>query len=273
MKVLVTGSSGYIGQHLCAFLKSKQHEVWGLDNTFGDETYIDEFRCIDITNQNDLIAGCWNDITFDAVIHLAALVQVGESVKDPLHYYQTNIQGTINCMKYISYDNFVFASTGAAAAPTSPYAISKFAAEQCVRQYLNDVPYTIFRFYNVIGSAGYEPTNPDGLFYNLMKAERTGQFNLYGDDYSTPDGTAIRDYVHVTDICRAHIHAYRYLENKGAQRIVSAVLVDKDLGREKPYRADHIGLVTENRYLFGFGLDYKGYLRNWPGIYACRTVY
>mgnify|MGYP006265665243 CR=1 FL=1 len=72
-------------------------------------------------------------------------------------------------------------------------------------------------------------------------------------------------------ITLAEIH--RYLENKGAQRIVSAVLVDKDLGREKPYRADHIGLVTENRYLFGFGLDYKGYLRNWPGIYACRTVY
>ncbi len=72
-------------------------------------------------------------------------------------------------------------------------------------------------------------------------------------------------------ITLAEIH--RYLENKGAQRIVSAVLVDKDLGRTKPYRADHVGLVTENRYLFGFGLDYKGYLRNWPGIFACRTIY
>ncbi|MEN9682228.1 MAG: hypothetical protein RLZZ627_2121 [Pseudomonadota bacterium] len=72
-------------------------------------------------------------------------------------------------------------------------------------------------------------------------------------------------------ITLAEIH--RYLEEKGAKRIVSAVLVDKDLGRTKPYRADHVGLVTENRYLFGFGLDYKGYLRNWPGIYACRTIY
>lgn len=72
-------------------------------------------------------------------------------------------------------------------------------------------------------------------------------------------------------ITLAEIH--RYLEGKGAKRIVSAVLVDKNLGREKPYRADHVGLVTENRYLFGFGLDYKGHLRNWPGIYACRTVY
>jgi hypoxanthine phosphoribosyltransferase len=65
----------------------------------------------------------------------------------------------------------------------------------------------------------------------------------------------------------------RYLLEKGAARVVSAVLIDKDLGRDKPHRADHIGLVTENRYLFGFGLDYKGHLRNWPGIYACRTVY
>ena len=72
-------------------------------------------------------------------------------------------------------------------------------------------------------------------------------------------------------ITLAEIH--RYLEEKGAARIVSAVLVDKDLGRDKPYRADHVGLVTENRYLFGFGLDYKGYLRNWPGIFACRTIY
>ena len=65
------------------------------------------------------------------------------------------------------------------------------------------MPYTIFRFFNVIGSAGFEPTNPDGLFYNLRKAEKTGTFNLYGDDYNTPDGSAIRDYVHVIEICYA----------------------------------------------------------------------
>lgn len=71
-------------------------------------------------------------------------------------------------------------------------------------------------------------------------------------------------------ITMAEIH--RYLKEKGARHIVSAVLVDKDLGRTKSFSADYVGLVTENRYLFGFGLDYKGYLRNWPGIYACRTM-
>ncbi len=206
-RVLVTGCSGYIGQHLCSYLKGSDYEVWGVDKVFPSETaeqYIDEFRCIDITKQDDLIAGCWNGITFDAVIHLAALVQVGESVNDPIHYYETNIQGTINCLRYLEYENFVFASTGAASTPPwSPYALSKVAAEQCVRQYLDNAPYTIFRFFNVIGSAGFEPTNPDGLFYNLMKSEKTGTFNLYGDDYNTYDGTAIRDYVHVVEICYA----------------------------------------------------------------------
>ena len=66
---------------------------------------------------------------------------------------------------------------------------------------------------------------------------------------------------------------HSYLERKGAKRIVSAVLIDKDLGREKPYKADHVGLVTPNRYLFGYGLDYKGQLRNWPGIFACTKTY
>lgn len=207
MRVLVTGSSGYIGQHLCKHLKSHDYEVWGVDNTFGDETYIDQFRCIDLKNENDLLAGGWHAMEFDAVIHLAAFVQVGESVKQPLAYYENNIQGTINAMRFFNYKNFVFASTGTAAQPNNPYALSKLVAEQCVRDYMSfgmaDLPYTIFRFYNVIGSAGYEPTNPDGLFYNLMKAEQTGQFNLYGTDYNTPDGSAIRDYVHVLEICYA----------------------------------------------------------------------
>ena len=206
-KVLVTGCSGYIGQHLCAWLKGNDYEVWGMDMKFPSDTaskYIDEYRHADIRSENDLIAGSWKDIEFDAVVHLAALVQVGESVNNPTSYYETNVQGTINLLRQLSYKNFVFASTGAASTlPFSPYSLSKLAAEQCVRESLYDTPYTIFRFYNVIGSAGFEPTNPDGLFYNLRKAEKTGTFNLYGDDYNTPDGSAIRDYVHVIEICYA----------------------------------------------------------------------
>jgi UDP-glucose 4-epimerase len=166
--------------------------------------FIDEFRALDITKQEDIIAGSWRRKKFDAIVHLAAKVQVGESMEFPTVYYENNVQGTINLLRWFSYDNFVFASTGTAATPPwSPYAMSKVAAEQCVRQWLRNVPYTIFRFFNVIGSMGYKPTNPDGLFYNLMKAEETGVFNLYGDDYNTDDGTAIRDYVHIYEICYA----------------------------------------------------------------------
>ena len=110
-KVLVTGCSGYIGQHLCAWLKGYDYEVWGIDNvlpTEKAEQFIDEFRYLDITIQSSWLAGDWNKKEFDAVIHLAALVQVGESVNDPIHYYETNIQGTINCLKFLNYKNLFY---------------------------------------------------------------------------------------------------------------------------------------------------------------------
>jgi len=108
-------------------------------------------------------------------------------------------------MENISFDNFIFASTGAAENPCSPYALSKANVEALIRQYciMNNKDYTIFRFYNVTGSAGFKPTNWDGLLYNLMKARETGEFNLYGNDYDTIDGTAERDYVHVLEVCNA----------------------------------------------------------------------
>jgi UDP-glucose 4-epimerase len=109
----------------------------------------------------------------------------------------------------IKFKNFVFASTGAAAGMASPYGISKKVAEDIVAQHCQEesIPYTIFRFYNVIGSDGVAPTNPDGLMLNLINATKTGKFNLLGVDYNTADGTAIRDYVHVNEICHALIEA------------------------------------------------------------------
>jgi UDP-glucose 4-epimerase len=142
---------------------------------------------------------------YDSIIHLAALVQVGESVNYPTAYYNTNINGTMWLLRYVKADNFIFASTGAAMNPISPYGISKRAAEDIIREQRPDA--TIFRFYNVIGSDGYEPTNPDGLFYNLIAAKETQQMKIYGNDYNTSDGTAVREYVHVNDICRALIKA------------------------------------------------------------------
>ena len=198
-KILITGNSGYIGSHLCKMLE-KDYEIHGLDIREPQHP-VNTFHQIDINRP------FVSDEEYDAVIHLAALVNVGESERIPIQYYITNINGTMNVINKIKTKNFIFASTGAAELCESAYGISKRAAEDVVREYCtvhNPMPYTIFRFYNVIGTDGYQPTNPDGLMYNLIKAIDTDEFTIYGKDYErSPDGTAIRDYVHVNEICHA----------------------------------------------------------------------
>ena len=199
-KVLITGVSGYIGSHLSKLLSS-EYEVHGLDIDEPQAPLHEFYRC-DI-NRQFAIPG---DVEYDAVIHLAALVRVGESEQIPIKYYITNLNGTMNVINRIKTKNFIFASTGAAQDCNSAYGISKRAAEDVVREYCTQhkpTPYTIFRFYNVIGSDGFAPTNPDGLMYNLMNAIDTGEFTIFGNDYDTRDGTCVRDYVHVMEICDA----------------------------------------------------------------------
>ena len=204
-KILITGSSGYIGSHLCEML-GEQYEVHGLDMVDPCVSLNEFYRC-DI-RKPFLVPG---DIEFDAVIHLAALVNVGESEQKPISYYITNLNGTMNVVNKIKTNNFIFASTGAAVSCESAYGISKRAAEDVVREFCTlhrPTPYTIFRFYNVIGSTVVAPTNPDGLMYNLMKARETGEFTVFGNDYDvSDDGTCVRDYVHVNEICDALMQA------------------------------------------------------------------
>lgn len=200
-RVLITGNSGYIGSHLTALLTDK-YSLYGLDYNWPVNENIyhhyDDIRMLGHTR----FAGD----EFDAVVHLAALVNVGESVTDPMPYYDTNYNGTVNALTKIRTKNFILASTGAAEGCVSPYGVSKRAAEDATRFYCQDIkrPFTIFRFYNVIGSAGYAPTNPDGLMAALMAAPQSGAFTIFGNDYDcSPDGTCIRDYVHVMEICDA----------------------------------------------------------------------
>ena len=198
-KILITGNSGYIGSHLTKMLQD-EYEVHGLDIKPPQiqpsvQHNIDIRKLFHIADE------------YDAVIHLAALVNVGESEQVPIQYYITNLNGTMNLINKIETKNFIFASTGAAEGCASAYGISKRAAEDVVREYCTThrkTPYTIFRFYNVIGSTVVAPTNPDGLMYNLMKARETGEFTIFGTDYEqTVDGTCVRDYVHVNEICDA----------------------------------------------------------------------
>ena len=209
-KVLITGCSGYIGSHLVKMLADK-YEVHGLDINIPQADGLREFYQHDIRKLIDL------SIEFDCVIHLAALVNVGESEQIPIQYYITNLNGTMNVINKIKTKNFIFASTGAAEGCASAYGISKRAAEDVVREYCTQhrpTPYTIFRFYNVIGSDGFAPTNPDGLMHNLMQAKEKGEFTIFGTDYNTFDGTCIRDYVHVNEICDALHTAIEWPNNK-----------------------------------------------------------
>lgn len=201
-KILITGSSGYIGSHLCKMLEG-QYEIHGLDIK-EPLVPVSKFYNVDI---NRLFTIPDQTEPYHAVIHLAALVSVGESERMPIMYYITNLNGTMNVLNKVPSNNFIFASTGAAALCESAYGISKRAAEDCVQEYcISRQPknYTMFRFYNVIGSSyGLLPTNPDGLMLNLMKAKEREQFTIFGNDYDTSDGTCVRDYVHVLEICNA----------------------------------------------------------------------
>ena len=145
-KVLITGSSGYIGSHLCKLL-NQDYDIWGLD-LLASQYPIKEGQFI----QND-INNSFEEFQeeFDAVVHLAARVRVNESRQMPINYYITNLNGTTNVLEKIKTKNFIFSSTGVAEYCYDPYGISKKAAEDCVIEYCterNIKPFTIFRFYN-----------------------------------------------------------------------------------------------------------------------------
>jgi UDP-glucose 4-epimerase len=204
MKVLITGNSGYIGSHLTQFLLNKRPslELYGLDKS-KPIVPIERFSWNDITMPG-YIKWQTDNIEFDCVIHLAAEVGVGRSVLNPILYYKTNTLGTLRILQDIKFKRFIHASTGSAGPMNNPYGISKRSAEEIVDQYCKErsIPFTTFRFNNVTGSNGIAP-RADGLFAKLIQAQETGVFNLFGDDYNTQDGSAVRDYTHVEEICQA----------------------------------------------------------------------
>ena len=214
MKILITGNSGYIGSHLTKLLSKRTDlELYGLDKK------TPQLPVKEQAQNNITMPGCFpwqSNFEFDCIIHLAAEVAVGRSVTNPIVYYQTNTLGTLRILQDLKCKRFVHASTGSAGPMNNPYGISKRAAEQIVDQYCKEqrIPFTTFRFYNVTGIDGINPTNPDGLMWNLMNAQKTGVFNLFGDDYNTLDGSAVRDYTHVNEICRALEQAINYSTNQ-----------------------------------------------------------
>ena len=239
MKVLVTGGAGYIGSHIVLDLLNADHEVVILDdmsrgaekNIHGDAQFICG-STLDASKVRKALAG-----GVEAVVHLAAFKAAGESMTDPEKYSTNNISGTLTLLNTMVADKvktIVFSSTAAVYGypeylpmdedhPTEPinyYGYTKLAIEQFLKWYgqLKGVKFAALRYFN---AAGYDDhgrvlgleKNPANLVPIIMEVA-SGQkqvFELFGNDYDTPDGTGIRDYIHVTDLASAHLLALDYL--------------------------------------------------------------
>ncbi len=209
MKVLVTGATGYIGSHVCKLLKQKGHYVEGWDINFhgehNDISFIDFFEKVDITN----IMYSKNWLEFDAVVHLAGRSVVPQSLKEPSEYYRVNAMGTDHLLSKVKTPNFIFASTSSAFEMASPYARSKVAAEDIIKEKANG--HTIFRFFNVSGTDGiHRQLGVPSHLIRVAAMVAAGIFTdikIFGTDYPTRDGTCIRDYIHISDLCNSIVKA------------------------------------------------------------------
>lgn len=235
-KVLVTGGAGYIGAHVAAELLKEGYSVRIYDDfSNGLHKRVDgKFRDIvegDILDRAKLVQAMQG---VDAVIHLAAKKAVEESVKNPLKYYENNVGGTLNLLAAMSLKavkNLVFSSSAAVYSPNdkdaveetdpteplSPYGATKLLSEQLISTVgaAEQISHVSLRYFNVVGSAipEFGDNSKDNLVPKVFLALKNGKRpEIYGTDYPTPDGTCIRDYIHVQDLARAHVAALKKTE-------------------------------------------------------------
>ena len=237
MKVLVTGGAGYIGSITVKALVQKGIDVVVFDNlSQGHKEVIStEFVQGDLLNQTDFEP--LKNKNFDAVIHFAASTLAGESMQEPYKYFRNNILGGLNLVEFMKNEkipHIVFSSTCAlygtpqivpvteneSKKPESVYGESKLAFENILKWYgsLYGITYMNLRYFNAAGAAldGSLGENHDPETHlipmALRAAKKNMEFNLYGTDYDTPDGTCVRDYIHVEDLAIAHIQALEKLQ-------------------------------------------------------------
>jgi UDP-glucose 4-epimerase len=243
MKILVVGGAGYIGSHMVKWLLSANHEITTFDNLskgFRDAVVGGEFIEGDLANREQLDR-LFESTVFDAVMHFASFIEVGESVKDPARYYQNNFiytQHLLDAMVTHGINNFIFSSTAAIFGepqytpideshpklPINPYGKSKLMVEQMLEDY--DKAYGLhsvaLRYFNAAGADPCgelgERHDPESHLIPLVLQAASGRrkaISLFGNDYDTPDGTCVRDYIHVQDLCDAHMLALEKLMSTG----------------------------------------------------------
>lgn len=247
MKILVTGGAGYIGSHTCVVLLEAGHDVTVIDNLCNSSAIAQErvqelagrplrFVHGDIRSRDDLERAFAGGI--DAVIHFAALKAVGESCEQPLAYFDNNIGGTITLMQAMEahgVERLVFSSSAtvygepdsvpvredAPLRVTNPYGRTKLVMEQLIGDWCAarpDASAVLLRYFNPVGAhpSGRIGEDPRGVPNNLMPyiaqvaVGRRERLQVFGNDYPTPDGTGVRDYIHVVDLAEAHLKAAGY---------------------------------------------------------------
>lgn len=284
--ILVTGGAGYIGSHMCVELLQAGHKVIVLDNlSNASAASLDAVQRItqkslhfvagDIRN-SELLEKLFTEHAIDGVLHFAGLKAVGESTALPLKYYDNNVNGTlrlIEAMHQADCKTLVFSSSATVygmpdemplreSAPTgaiNPYGRTKLMIEEMLQDLYTADPtwrISLLRYFNPVGAhaSGQIGEDPNDIPNNLMPfisqvaVGRRDVLNVFGDDYPTPDGTGVRDYIHVVDLARGHLRALEYLANEtklcihnlgtgNGYSVLDAVKAfERASGREIPYR-------------------------------------
>jgi UDP-glucose 4-epimerase len=247
--ILVTGGAGYIGSHTVRQLGEQNRRVVTLDNLskgFREHVLFGDFVEGD-TADSELVARILRDHQVETVIHFAAHTVVPESVADPLEYYRNNTCATRNllaCCADAGVKHFVFSSTAAVygtpdqdqcwedtpTRPINPYGMSKLMSEYMLRDLAaaSDLRYVILRYFNVAGSdpeGRIGQSTPGATLLMKVAAEQAlgkrEALYIFGTDYPTPDGTGVRDYIHVEDLADAHLKAIDYLGAGGESQILN----------------------------------------------------
>jgi UDP-glucose 4-epimerase len=240
MKVLVVGGAGYVGSHTVRLLNREGHEVWVYDNlSRGHREAVPTGRLIEGNiSDRGLLLQVLRDREIDAVMHFAAYALVNESVQHPALYYQNNVSATLDlleAMRQVGVWRFVFSSTTATYGqpekipiaettpqnPINPYGFTKLVIERALTDYAQAYGFGVasLRYFNAAGASEDgsigEDHDPESHIIPIVLQVALGQrdhISIYGDDYPTPDGTCVRDYIHVNDLGSAHLKALANLK-------------------------------------------------------------